>query len=152
MSPTQATRPDLHAVVMDVLGELAFMVTDDQSLEPPVGTVWMQGEVTYYGPLAGTVRCWCTRAFAARLSANLLGLEPEDGEAQFAAEDAVREFMNVLCGQLVTKWHGTGTIFNLSIPKVKECLNAPDNVASGPSACRLSIEGEPLLCQHEPAA
>lgn len=144
--------PDLTTVVLDVLGELAFMVTDDEPAELPTGTVWMQGEVSYCGEVSGTLRCWCTRDFAARLAANLLGIELDEGEAQISAEDALREFLNVLCGQLVTTWHGTEGVFNLSIPSVHECMDAPKGVeAEADHTCRLSIEGEPLLFTYRRA-
>ena len=70
--PPTTNTPDLNTVVLDVLGELAFMVTDDEALELPTGTVWMHGEVTYNGLVNGRLRCWCTRDFAIRLAANLL--------------------------------------------------------------------------------
>lgn len=147
--PTTNT-PELASIVLDVLGELAFMVTDDEPLELPMGTVWMEGEVTYTGGVNGRLRCWCTRDFAIRLAANLLGIEADEGEAQVAAEDAVREFMNVLCGQIVTVWHGTAGVFNLSIPTVRECIAAPgEGDLAGQQTAQMSIEGEPLLCAYQ---
>jgi len=147
------TGPELTHVVLEVLGDLAFMLTDDQPTDWPAGTAWLQGEVSYRGAVAGTLRCWCTRDFAARLAANLLGIEAEQGAAQVAAEDAVREFLNVLCGQLITVWHGTRNVFDLSIPRVHECAAAPapDGIPAR-HVCRLSVEDEPLLCTfHEDA-
>ncbi len=142
--------PDLGTVVIDVLGDLAFMVTDDDRPEVPPGTVGMQAEIFYRGPLQGRLRCWTTRTFAARLAANLLGIEPTQAEAEVAAEDAVRELANVLCGQLVTTWYGKDAVFKLSIPAVRECLVDPAALAADPPhGCRVSIEGEPLLCIHE---
>jgi hypothetical protein len=151
MKPTQGPSTtagrDLSALVLDVLGELAFMITDDQPRDWPAGAEWLEGEITYRGATCGTVQCWCTRAFAARLAANLLGIEADQGTAQVEAEDAVREFLNVLCGQLITVWHGTHTVFDLSIPRVCECPAAPVLIdAEARYVCRLSIENEPLLC------
>ena len=150
--PPTVNAPDLAAVVTEVLGDMAFMVSDDAPPEMPVGAVWMQAEVRYHGPPDGTLRCWCTRAFATQLAANLLGIEPEEGEAFGAADDALREFMNVLCGQLITNWHGTETVFNLSIPTVQECDETPRTAdTAGDSSCALSLDGEPLLCVHHQA-
>lgn len=147
--PPETAQPDLTTVVTDVLGDLAFMVTDDEAPELPAGTVWLLGEVRYSGPRAGVLRCWCTRDFATQLAANLLGIEPREGEAQVAAEDSVREFMNVLCGQLVTTWYGTESVFNVSIPQVCERADTPRLAESGADAwCQLSLDGEPLLCTH----
>ncbi len=151
-SPT-TDAPELVSIVLDVLGDLAFMVTDDGEAGFSRGTVLLETEVTYYGQASGSLQCWCTREFAAKLAANLLGIEPEEGEAQVAGEDAVREFMNVLCGQLVTIWHGTEAVFNLSIPTIQECCEVPGDAGVDPKhQCRLSIEGEPLVCLYRRTA
>jgi len=148
--PATVAKPDLASIVAEVLGDLAFMVTDDAPEELPAGTVWLQAEVRYTGPIVGALRCWCTRGLATRLAANLLGIEPESGEAQVGTEDAAREFMNVLCGQVVTKWHGTESVFTLSIPSVHECLEPPPpGQIRADGCCRLSVEGEPLLCTYQ---
>lgn len=150
--PPTIGEPDLTTVVSNVLGNLAFMITDDEPGELPAGTVWMQGEISYSGPDEGLLRCWCTRDFGIRLAANLLGIESQQGEALMAAEDAVREFMNVLGGQLVTAWHGTEAVFNLSIPTICECLDAPRLAdADADSCCQLSIDGEPLFFTYHRA-
>lgn len=152
ISASSATSgPELTHVVLEVLGDLAFMLTDDQPTDWSAGTVSLQGEITYRGCVSGTLRCWCTRDFAARLAANLLGIEAEQREAQADATDAVREFLNVLCGQLITVWHGRQGIFDLAIPTVHECIGAPVPGDREPRyLCRLSVEGEPLLCTYHP--
>lgn len=147
--PPTSNKSDLLQVVTDVLGDLAFMASDDECPDLGAGTVWMQGEIQYYGPQTGTLRCWCTRDFAVELAANLLGIEPEEGEAMVAAEDALREFMNVLCGQVVTAWHGTEAVYNLSIPKVCECMEAPRAIdANADASCQIAVAGEPLFFTH----
>ncbi len=150
--PANLAAPDLRTVLTNVLGDLAFMITDDEQVELVPGTIWMCGEVSYVGPVTGTVRCWCSRSLATQLAANLLGIEPEVGEAQIAAEDALCEFLNVLCGQLVTAWHGTESVFNLTIPKVTECIDPPRPAEGAHGACQLAIDGEPLYCTHESGA
>jgi CheY-specific phosphatase CheX len=147
--PANVAAPELRTILTNVLGDLAFMITDDEEIEAVPGTIWMCGEVSYLGPTSGTVRCWCTRTLATQLAANLLGIEPEVGEAQIAAEDALCEFLNVLCGQLVTAWHGTESVFNLTIPNVTECIDPPKLAAGGTGACQIAIDGEPLYCTHE---
>lgn len=145
---SSTTRPDLGAVVSDVLADLAFMVCDDEPADLPVGSVWLQSEVQYTGPENGGLVCWCTRDFAIQLCANLLGIDPDQGNAQIGAEDAVREFMNVLCGQLVTSWFGHQAVFNLSIPTVRECIETPSLADVDPvNGCKISIDGEPFYCK-----
>lgn len=148
--PSAAPAADLTAVLSDVLGNLAFMIGEEGPADLSAGTVWLQGEVQYRGPVEGALRCWCTRALAIQLAANLLGVEPEAGEAQLSAEDALGEFLNVLGGQLVTARYGSEPVFALSIPTVRECVDAPP--PSGHAAgemCRWFVGGEPFVCTHE---
>jgi CheY-specific phosphatase CheX len=147
-----ASRPALPELVTEVLGNLAFMVTDDHDARPPSEIAWLACEVNYYGPHAGALRCWCTRPFATALAANLLGIEADEEDARAAAEDALREFMNVLCGQLVTAWYGTTATYNLTIPIVQECLELPAFVQKRHADIhRLSVNQEPFFCLHEQA-
>ncbi len=140
-------------VVADVLGDLAFMVTDDGPVELPPGASWLQADITYQGENVGSLRCWCTRELATKLAASLLATEADAGEAQAAADDALREFMNVLCGQLVTAWHGTAGVYTLTIPTVREFLGTPALPPAEPGrSCQLLVEGEPLLCVYQPGA
>jgi CheY-specific phosphatase CheX len=148
----QTSKPDLSLIVSDVLGDLAFLIADDETPEISPGTIWLQGEVGYTGPQQGKLQCWCTREFAIQLAANLLGTDPADPEALTDAEDALRELLNVLCGNLVTSWHGDTAVFNLGIPQVKECFETP-TPADGDqkNCCRLSVSGEPVFFLHEVA-
>jgi hypothetical protein len=153
MTVPQKVKPDFSVVVADVLSSLAFMVVDDEPCAAPADTAWYSGAIAYRGPFSGTVRCWCTQTFALELAANLLGLEPGDPQAQPAALDAVREFLNVLCGQLVTRWYGTEAEFDIGLPTA--CgqgveLTLPSASAAGVSW--LNVGGQPLACAHEPAA
>lgn len=155
MGPTNTetlTNEHLSRLVGDVLGNLAFMVSDDEPAELPPGAVWLQCSVRYDGPVSGELCCWCTRDFAIQLAANLLGIEPDEGDAQISAEDAFCEFLNVLCGQLVTAWHGSDAVFNLSIPSCRECLEtpAPPSGSTGLYS-QLSISGEPFYCTYDRA-
>lgn len=150
-SPSSDTQPALASLAAEVLGDLAFMIADDEPQAPAPGTIWLQGEVGYRGPVCGSVQCWVTRSFAVSLAANLLGTDPNDAEAFTDAEDAVRELLNVLCGHLVTAWHGREAVFNLTIPQVSECLDSPQPPESSQS-CSLCVDGEPVFLAHRPGA
>lgn len=152
-SETNTTKadPDLATIVGDVLGDLAFLVGDDERPEPPPGAVWLECCISYSGPLSGRLHCWCTRSFALQLAANLLGGSPDDDAALDGVGDALGEFMNVVCGQLVTAWHGTDPVFDLSIPTVSECDETPRvSLEQLDGTCALSVSGEPFYCMYEP--
>ena len=137
-------------MLTDVLGNLAFMVSDDEPVEQPGEAVWLECKISYHGPVNGGVVCWCTRDFAIQLAANLLGIEPDEGDARAAAEDALCEFINVFVGQLVTTWHGTTDVYSLSIPTVCEHTDAPKPPSPNDAelVIRLSISGEPFYCTY----
>ena len=150
-SPTNPSTAalDLAAVVTNVLEDLAFMVSDEGPPRPLADTVWLECEISYVGPVHGTLRCWCTRDFALQLAANLLGTDMEDGAVREQIGDALREFMNVVCGQFVTTFHGTGPVFDLTIPTAEECTLPPIiDVKQEPAACVLSVSGEPFYCVY----
>lgn len=142
-------RPELATLLNEILGDLAFLVSDDEPPKLGPTATWLAGEISYRGRVGGRIRAWCTLGMAEQLSANLLGLARNDAYAHDAAHDSLGEFLNVLCGALVTAWHGADDVFDLTMPHVRVCAEAPALVASGPQSCALSIQGEPLVCVHE---
>ncbi len=132
----------LATIFSEVLANLAFMFTDDEISEAPPETSWLEIAISYSGPLEGTLRLRCTTEFSVLLAANLLGIDPQDDDAESKARDAVKEFMNVLCGQFVTAVHSSDQVFDLSIPEVREMPEAPDLMsADGPELCTLGVDG-----------
>ncbi len=148
--PTMTT-PELTTIIGDVLGDLAFLISDDERPQPVPGAVWMECRISYSGPVSGTLRCWCTRDFAVQLAANLLGLSPDDEEVLSGVGDALREFMNIVCGQFVTACHGMDSVFNLSLPTAAECAETPQfDFDDNDVTCELSVSGEPFYCTYKP--
>ena len=151
-SKTNAAKasPDLATIVGDVLGDLAFLVSDDERPEPPPQAIWLECHISYSGPVSGTLCCWCTQSFARQLAANLLGASPDDDAVRDGVGDALCEFINVVFGQLVTAWHGTDPVFDLSIPTVSQCRETPRfGLEQRHGACALSISGEPFYCVYK---
>lgn len=148
---TQTKTATLKAIFSDVLANLAFMFTDEDIIEPDPGHVWLETTITYQGPKEGTLRFRCPRDFASLLAANLLGIDPEDQDAATQCEDAVKEFMNIVCGQLVTALHGEDDVYNLSIPRTVELYETPDlSDDGGVNMYTVSIDGKPIQMIYEP--
>ena len=141
----------LTTVFSEVLASLAFMFTDEEQQNPPPDTVWLETKISYYGSFRGTLCFRCTREFSTLLAANLLGIDSEDEQAATAAEDASKEFMNIVCGQLVTALYGTESVFNLSIPQLEVMSNPPDlYVTDDPHVSALWVEGSPVQLSYMP--
>ncbi len=141
-------RPELAVVISEVLSDLAFLLHDDEASAVRGDAEWLEALVEYRGPTSGRLTCWCTREFAVLVAANVLGLDIRDADAADSAEDALREFMNIVCGQLVTAWYGKTAVFTLSIPQVSECFTSP-RLDAAEGRCRLYVERTPLICEHK---
>jgi chemotaxis protein CheY-P-specific phosphatase CheC len=141
----------LATIFSDVLADLAFMFTDEQHGESDPGDPWLETTIGYRGAMNGNLRFRCTRSFTRLLASNLLGADPDGDTAEDQADDAVKEFMNIVCGQLVTAIHGTEEVFNLTIPTVTHLEVAPDfSDDDGVTSATLSVEGCRLQLFYEP--
>jgi chemotaxis protein CheY-P-specific phosphatase CheC len=88
------------------------------------------------------------------VAANMLGLEPDDDEAARVQDDAVKELLNVTCGNVLTRLAGPEAVFNLSVPTTRELpvaewqalLQSIESVGfiveEQPALLRLTIDGE----------
>lgn len=148
----------LALIFSEVLANLAFMFTDEDPGDPPAGDVWLETTIAYSGPVSGTLRLRCTRDFSTRLAANLLGTDPGDRDAEQSASDAVKELMNILCGQFITAAHGAEEVFSLTIPEIVELSETPDLTAGegataplqGVETSAVSVDGQFVQLSHLP--
>ncbi len=141
----------LTTVLSDVLANLAFMFTDDGEFEAPVGERWLETSIGYDGPVSGTLQLNCTEPFAVQMAGNLLGMDSDGELTEQESMDAIKEFMNVLCGQYVTAAYGTEDVFNLTIPEVLElpstpCLDSPEGYSE--DSALLSVDGQWIQVVH----
>lgn len=142
----------LTAIFSDVLANLAFMFTEDDLAESAPGEIWIETEIRYEGPECGTLLFRCARDFCVLLAANLLGVDAENDAAATQSEDAVKEFMNIICGQFVTATFGSDDVYNLSIPVTRELPQSPDlELGHGePFVSTLSVDGFRVQLAHVP--
>ncbi len=112
--------PPLSQVFCDVLENVGFMFGDpvEKSDLPAEQANCMRAIISYRGPMSGTLTLLAARAIADELIENVLGLDPDDEEAEQAAADAIGELMNVTLGQLLTTVAGEEPVFDLSPPSV----------------------------------
>ena len=141
----------LTTIFSEVLANLAFMFTEDEPIDPTSGEVWLETVISYRGPCTGTLRFRCSRDFSVLLAANLLGIDPDDNSATLQSEDAVKEFMNIVCGQFVTAMHGMDDVYNLSIPQVRELPETPDfSDGDDDATSTLSVDGHKVQLAYDP--
>ena len=148
--PMQKTAT-LATIFSEVLADLAFMFTDEEDWSSPSDDAWLETTICYQGAANGRLQFRCPREFTRRLASNLLGIEPEKVRVPDDADDAVKEFMNIVCGQLVTTVHGTEDVFNLTIPTVETMVEPPDcTLDDGINVSTLSVEGFRVQLAYQP--
>ncbi len=141
----------LATIFSEVLANLAFLFTDEDPADPVPGDVWFETTIGYSGPMAGTLRFLCTRDFSTRLAANLLGTDPDDPDTEQSAGDAVKEFMNIVCGQFVTAAYGTEEVFHITIPEIVELPETPSLTACEEiETTAVSVDGQFVQLSHMP--
>ena len=109
----------LTEVFCDVVEKLAFMFgepadTADLDIQ---GQQCLLAAMNFSGELTGSMALALPQAMCDEIAANVMGLEPDDLADEHRA-DAVKEALNVTCGNVLTALAGEKPIFDLTIPQV----------------------------------
>ncbi len=150
---SRTTLPKLQTIFSDILSDMAFIFVADPDDGVSLGEYTLQVRVSYKGPQNGILQLRCDGRFAAVVAANLLGVDEEDSAAEQGRLDALKELMNVVCGNLVTELYGTEGLFELTIPEVTAILPGEEQErAEGAEAHVFVAEGGlPVELTHIPA-
>lgn len=114
-------REMLNEVFYNVLENLAFMFgesVENDSLDEMAHDA-VEARMRFAGPFSGSLSLVMPRNMCQELAANVLGLDPEDEQADASGEDALKELLNVTCGQVLTSLAGQEPVFDLSVPLVE---------------------------------
>lgn len=95
------------------------------------------------------------RAFGQLLSSNILGIEFDDEDARNGADDALRELMNVTCGNLLLKATRTaGEPLRMGLPKIQKIdpAMAWKSFVGDPAGFVLNADGHTIAIRLRNAA
>jgi len=110
----------LATVVSDVLEASAFSFADpcEKDELPEAHGEILQAEITFRDDVQeGTIRLAAPAELAATFSAEMLALDPDEVTESLSA-DALKELLNVICGQLITAVWGEEPLFQLTVPRL----------------------------------
>ncbi len=113
----------LGKVFCDILEQLAFMFSEaaeKEDLPDKVDAQYLKASMAFKGPFQGTISLTMAKDMCAEMSANVLGVEPDDDVAIKGAQDALKELLNVTCGHVLTTIAGEEPIFDLTVPTVSD--------------------------------
>ena len=116
---TEQIREALSQVAVETFEKLAFMFAfpDDEERGEEMEDMVSAG-VVFSGPFSGRVTMHISAALLPELAANMLGLDDEADVTPDQQYDALKETLNVVCGNLLPAIAGRAPIFNMEMPKV----------------------------------
>ena len=151
MNPTKEV---LEQVAARVLEDAAFVFAMPRCGPAPEEGEWEPIGIGLHfkGPVVGHCELWAPKDLAMLLSANMLGTDEDSEDASEACIDALKEALNIFCGNLLTELAGEEPVFDLGTPQILEALTplAASDLAvetwleadGHPALMRLRIEDE----------
>ena len=111
--------PILRSVAEETLSSLAFLfpIEEEESCgtsdEPMIAV-----GVTFSGPRRGALMMSVSASMLAPLATNMLGIEPPGEPTCDQQQDALKEMLNVVCGNLLPLIGTDRDVFNVHSPRI----------------------------------
>jgi CheY-specific phosphatase CheX len=141
------TQKVLLGVVRNVLERFTFMFceTDDEKRFADCQGPFLYASVTFSGSRQAMISLTAPESLCLEMAANILGADPSEIDAE-AGVDAIKELVNVVCGELIPALYGDKEVFDLTVPsayridtgKWLELVAVPENM-------QLWVEDRPVL-------
>jgi len=96
----------------------AFMFVDvvDKFNETGTGNSdYLHVMITFTGKTQGAISLTAPEGLCREMAANILGVDEGELNKQ-SGEDAIKELVNILCGELTVRLYGDKEVFNLTVP------------------------------------
>ena len=132
----------MSRVAIQTLEQLAYMFTspsENNDMLTPDATV---ASVPFSGPFSGRLTMKIDSLPVLELVANMLGIDENEIDSE-QKTDAIKETLNILCGNLLPQIAGNQEIFNIKTPRIipkEELIESKNEEAY--AATTLSIDDE----------
>jgi len=135
----------LKKIVSDSMEKLAFMFfASDAFREPIPFQDAVTAEVAFTGVFSGRLAMVMTEPSLKELAANMLGIDDEDVE-QNHLHDALKETVNIVCGNWLPIEGGDEAVFHIDAPRVLSPSEAAAALTGQSPAIleKMSVDDEP---------
>ncbi len=114
---TEHVKETIYRVAEDVLEKLAFLFSfrEDERDHMDYATA-MAASVSFGGEFEGSLIMAVSEDVLPELAANMLGIEEQTTPAE--QQDALKELINVVCGNLLPEIAGKKNLFNVNPPTI----------------------------------
>jgi len=136
----------LHRVAEEILEKLAFMFSFPEEENGGIDyDSSVAASVSFAGPFSGNLIMVVSGQILPELTGNMLGVDDNAETTLEQRHDALKELINVICGNLLPTIAGKHSIFNVNAPVILPGGTKFDSEDGREpvSAVRLSIEDEP---------
>ena len=119
----------MSQVTIETLEKLAFMFAfPDEDEEGEPGDSMVAGSISFTGPFSGTLIMTISIEALQELAGNMLGLDDGEETTEDHRSDALKETMNVICGNLLPAIAGDEVVFDIGVPGI---LSADQEMKKG---------------------
>jgi len=144
----EKARGKLTRVLEVVLEQLAFMFGEAVEKEELSGKAerYLHAIMKFKGAQSGEIGIAVPSEIGMVLTSNILGIEEGEEVVEEKSVDALKELLNIVCGQFLTTVFGEGPVFDLSVPEVKELdREGWERMRRNPEVVGMVVEELPLL-------
>jgi len=135
----------LSSVAEEVFESLAFVLLafEEEESSPPADATRTVASIAFAGAFEGMLFASVSDGLLPTIAANMLGLDFDEIPPQDVQRDALKELMNVTCGNLLPKVAGEEVVFDVGAAEVLPAGVMPATVGGQPplAAARLHLEG-----------
>lgn len=111
---------EVFEVFCDVLQDLVFMFAEraeDEEMVPGSGP-FIQAGMEFKGQMSGGLRLSVPERMCKEVASNMLGVDEDHELVSDGGQDSVKELLNTICGQMLTRIAGTDPVFDLTVPEI----------------------------------
>jgi CheY-specific phosphatase CheX len=141
------TQTILTDTVTDVLDRFSFMFADppEEAYEEWEGEYY-HAAITFKGPYHGAVNITAPEPLCREIAANVLGELDPDELAPETAGDALKELLNIVCGELVAELFGKAVVIDLTVPTLVHIDHGKwIELSAGDDNIKLMVDEHPIL-------
>lgn len=139
----------LTEVFCEILEQMAFMFAEPVEAQEDIAPAPRESvlaHLSFVGEFSGKLSLAVPVEMCAELAANMLGEEADDPDAIAKGMDALKELLNVLCGNLLTAFAGDEPVFNLDVPEATPLsLEAWEKLRASPITVSYNVDEYPVL-------
>lgn len=141
---------ELGEVFPEVAEKMAFMFAEnveDDEFPDEVGDP-VEARISFVGPSKGVITMAVSKSMCPVLAANTLGIDAADEGAAEKGLDSLKELLNVVCGNVLTRIAGDEPVFELSIPELHDIDGMEwQNLRKRSGALTFMLDDYPVILQ-----